>query len=76
MKDTFCYKDNEFIVGFFEFTNNGNDYEQKSDFFMDIADMIDETPQRLLDAFDDVCALNYFVKKIIQERIDDAEMND
>lgn len=76
MKETFCYKDNEFIVGFFEFTNNGNDYEQKADFFKDIADMLDETPQRLLDAFDDVQLIDYSVRKIIRERIDDAEMDD
>ena len=76
LKDTFCYKDKEFIVGFFEFTNNGIDYEQKSDFFMDIADMLDETPQRLLDVFDDVLPLNHSVRKIIRERIDDAEMDD
>ena len=43
---------------------------------MDMADMLDETPQRLLDAFDDVRLLNYSVRKIIRERIDDAEMDD
>ena len=76
LKDTFCYKDKEFIVGFFEFTNNGIDYDQKADFFKDIADMLDETPQRLLDVFDDVRPLNHSVRKIIQERIDDAEMDE
>ena len=38
--------------------------------------MLDETPQRLLDVFDDVRPLNHSVRKIIRERIDDAEMND
>ena len=43
---------------------------------MDMADMLDETPQRLLDAFDDIQELNYFVRKIIRKRIDDAEIDD
>ena len=77
LKDTFCYKDKEFIVGFFEFTNcNGNAYEENADFFMDMADMLDETPQRLLDEFDDVQLIVYSVRKIIRERFDDAEMDD
>ena len=77
LKETFCYKDKEFIVGFFEFTNcNGNAYEENADFFMDMVDMLDETPQRLLDAFDDIQELNYSVRKIIRKRIEAAEMDD
>ena len=64
----------EFIVCLFDFTNcNGNSYEENADFFMDMADMLDETPQRLLDEFDGMKQFNHFVRKIIQERIDDAE---
>ena len=43
---------------------------------MDMADMLEETPQRMLDAFDDIQELNYSVRKIIKKRIEDAEMND
>ena len=43
---------------------------------MDMADMLDETPQRLLDAFDDIQELNYSVRKIIRKRIEAAEMDD
>ena len=43
---------------------------------MDMADMLDETPQRLLDEFNDMKEFNYFVKQTIQKRIDDAEMDD
>ena len=77
LKETFCYKDMEFIVCLFDFTNcNGNSYEENADFFMDMADMLDETPQRLLDEFNDMKEFNYFVKQTIQKRIDDAEMDD
>ena len=41
-----------------------------------MADMIDETPQRLLDAFDDIQEMNYSVSKIIRKRIEAAEMDD
>ena len=52
----------EFIVCLFDFTNcNGNSYEENADFFMDMADMLDETPQRLLDEFNDMKDFNYFV---------------
>ena len=44
-----------------------------ADFFMDMVDMLDETPQRLLDEFDGMKQFNHFVRNIIQERIDDAE---
>ena len=43
---------------------------------MDMVDMLDETPQRLLDEFDGMKQFNHFVRKIIQERIDDAEIDD
>ena len=43
---------------------------------MDMVDMLDETPQRLLDAFDDIRPLNHSVRKIIQKRIEDAEIDD
>ena len=77
LKETFCHKDKEFIVSMFDFANcNGNSYEENADFFMDMADMLDETPQRLLDAFDDIQELNYSVRKIIRKRIEAAEMDD
>lgn len=43
---------------------------------MGMVDMLDETPQRLLAAFDDIQEMNYSVRKIIKKRIDDAEMDD
>ena len=43
---------------------------------MDMVDMLDETPQRMLAAFDDIQELNYSVRKIIRKRIDDAEMDE
>ena len=61
----------------FDFANcNGNSYEENADFFMDMVDMLDETPQRLLAAFDDIQEMNYSVRKIIKKRIEDAEIDD